>query len=118
MDSKKAVQNYIFAERAKVNMIAASQMTAVLSDFKGAEKTGAKKMIDILLNIFQSDLELGFKTTGSKEFSEAVSIIDEVKKMIENEDFSDASNQIGIAITKVTTPAQEAWQKLSENELV
>ena len=118
MNSKEAIQSYLFAERAKTNLITASQMTSVLYELKGAEKSGAKKMLKLFIGAIGQDLGMAHKVTGKQEFLEASGILEQAESMIDNEDFDDAQLAVGRAITKATTPAQQAWQVLSENEFV
>ncbi|MDD3407276.1 MAG: hypothetical protein PHP13_04250 [Methanomicrobium sp.] len=118
MNSKEAVQNYLFAERVKTNLITVSQMITVLYELKGAEKSGAKKMLKIFAGAIGQDLRMAYNISKNKEFSEASEILGQVEGMIDNEDFDDASLAVGSAMTKATTPAQESWQVLSENEII
>lgn len=118
MNPKEAIQSYLFAERAKTNLITLSQMTTILSDLKGAEKSGAKRMFKLLVNAVAQDLTFAEKSTGSKEFLDAVKILDGIESMLDNDEFDDVSRAIGNAMTQATTPAQQGWQVLSENELV
>ncbi|UUX91798.1 hypothetical protein [Methanoplanus endosymbiosus] len=118
MNSNEAVQAYLFGENSKVNLITASQTVPVISGLKGAEKSGAKKVLFILLDSYWTQLNLAGQKTGFKEFGEAADLIDKAKKQIEIEDFDDAVITISMAITKCTTPAQSAWAVLSENELI
>lgn len=118
MNSNEAVQSYLFGENGKLNLITASQTIAVISGLKGAEKSGAKKVLLILLDSYWTQLNLAGQKTGFKEFGESADLIDKAKKQIEDEDFDDAVMTLSMAITKCTTPAQSAWSVLSENELI
>ena len=118
MDRKKAVLNYLFSERAKTDLITVSKMLALLSDYKGAERSGAKKFIVIFLGSVQSDLSQGFEKTGSVEFSRASEMLEKAKNYLELDDLEQASLEIGRAVSECTTPAQNSWQVLAENELV
>lgn len=115
---KQAVTNYLFSERAKTNLIAASKMLSLVGDFKGAEKSGAKKFLVVFLESIQAELEHGFANSNEAEFQKAVELLDNVKKYLEFDDFEQAALEISKAITECTTPAQKSWQVLSENELV
>ncbi|MBP2132967.1 hypothetical protein J2128_000888 [Methanomicrobium sp. W14] len=118
MNSKEAIQNYLFAERVKTNLITVSQMIPVLCELKGAEKTGAKRMLKILIGSINQDLIIAYNKSKKAEFLEASGILENSENMIDNEDFDDFSLAVGKAMTKATTPAQQAWQVLSENEFV
>ena len=115
---KKAVMNYLFSERAKTNLITVSKMTALAGDFKGAEKSGAKKFLTIFLESILSELEEGYGKTNQAEFQKASQLLDNAKKFLEFDDFEQAILEISKAVTECTTPAQKSWQVLSENELV
>ena len=115
---KQAVQNYLFSERAKNNLISVSKMLALAGELKGAERTGAKKIIVVFLESIQSELEHGSALTGETEFQKASGILDNVKNFLEFDDFEQAAPEIGKAITECTTPAQKSWQVLSENEII
>ena len=72
----------------------------------------------MLVNAVAQDLTFAEKATGSKEFLEAVKILDGIAPMLDNDEFDDVSLAIGNAMTQATTPAQQGWQVLSENGLV
>lgn len=115
---KQAVTNYLFSERGKTNLITVSKMLALLGDFKGAEKTGAKKMVTVFIESIQNELEQGYSKTKETEFQNASGFLDNAKKFLEFDDLEQASLEIGKAVTECTTPAQKSWQTLAENELV
>lgn len=115
---KQAVMNYLFSERAKNNLITASKMIALAGDFKGAEKSGAKKFLAIFIESIQSELEQGYGKTKQAEFKSASKLLDNAKRYLEFDDFEQATLEISKAVTECTTPAQNSWQVLAENELV
>ena len=115
---KQAVMNYLFSERAKTNLITASKMLALVEGFKGAEKSGAKKLLTIFIESVQSELGEGYGKTGRAEFNNASGLLDNTKQFIEFDDFERATLEISKAVTECTTPAQNSWQVLYENELV
>ena len=77
-----------------------------------------KKMLKLFIGAIGQDLGMAHKVTGKQEFLEASGILEQAENMIVNEDFDDAQLAVGSAITKATTPAQQAWQVLSKNEFV
>ncbi len=115
---KQAVMNYLFSERGKTNLITVSKMLALLGDYKGAEKSGAKKFLTLFIESIQAELEQGYSKTNSVEFRNASTLLDNAKKFLEFDDLEQAALEIGKAVTECTTPAQNSWQVLSENELV
>lgn len=117
-EKKQALLNYLFSERAKNNLITASKMLALTEGFKGAEKSGAKKLLGIFIESIQSELDEGYAKTSQTEFKNASGLLDNAKQFIEFDDFEKATLEISKAVTECTTPAQNSWQVLSENELV
>ncbi|MDD4300716.1 MAG: hypothetical protein PHO78_08710, partial [Methanomicrobium sp.] len=68
MNSKEAIQNYLFAERAKTNLITLSQMISVLYELKGAEKSGAKKMLKLFAGAVGLDLRMAYNVSKNQNF--------------------------------------------------
>jgi hypothetical protein len=52
------------------------------------------------------------------EFQKAINALSEAISLVESNQFDQASQKIAAAISASTTPAQEAWQVLSEHGLL
>ncbi|MFA5397112.1 MAG: hypothetical protein WC346_13975 [Methanogenium sp.] len=115
MNPKNAVAEYQFSERSKSELIAASQIVATLYDYKGAEKAPAKRVTTNFLELFRSNLLMGFNATKNQNFKKSADRVSEAISCIEADTFADASQKLGDAISLATTPAQEAWEFLSEH---
>ncbi|WP_218185206.1 hypothetical protein [Methanogenium cariaci] len=116
MNAKEAVAAYQFSERSKSELIAASQIVATLYDYKGAEKAAAKRVTTNFLELFRSNLLLGFNMTKNMNFQKAADCVSEAISRIEADDFAGGAGQkLGDAVSFTTTPAQEAWGFLSEH---
>ncbi len=118
MNAKEAVAVYQFSERSKSELIAASQIVATLYDYKDAEKAAAKRVTTNFLELFRSNLLLGFNTTKDLNFRKAADRVSEAISRIEADEFAEASQKLGDAVSLTTTPAQEAWEFLSEHEFI
>lgn len=115
MNVKEAVAEYQFSEGSKAELIAASQIVATLYDYKGAEKPAAKRVTTNFLELFRSNLMMAFNVTRNMNFKKAADRVSEAISRIEADEFAEASQKLGDAVSLATTPAQEAWEFLSEH---
>lgn len=118
MDLKTAVKSYQFGERAKSELIVSSQLCLALTGFAEGEKSGGKRMLLLLLESVRSELQFATKSTGQNEFASAVTLLNDAISLLESNQPEQASQKIAAAISASTTPAQNAWQVLSEHGLL
>jgi hypothetical protein len=118
MDPKTAVLNYQYGERAKSELILMSQLSLALSGFSEQERAGGKKMLLMMMESVRSELMFAQKSTGHREFTKAINSLNEAISLTESNQPEEASKKIAFAISAATTPAQEAWQVLSEHGLL
>lgn len=118
MDLKTAVKSYQFAERAKSELIVSSQLCLALTGFAEGEKAGGKRMLLLLLESVRSELQFAQSSTGQNEFGHAVTSLNDAISLLESNQPEQASQKIAAAISASTTPAQNAWQVLSEHGLL
>jgi hypothetical protein len=118
MDPKTAVMNYQYGERAKSELILMSQLSLALSGYSEQERPGARKMLLTMMESVRSELMFAQKSTGHREFTRAINFLNEAISLVESNKADEASAKIAMAISAATTPAQEAWQVLSEHGLV
>jgi hypothetical protein len=118
MDPKTAVMNYQYGERAKSELILLSQLSIALTGFSEQERAGGKKMLLMMMESVRSELAFAQKSTGHREFSKAINSLSEAISLVESNQPEQASQKIATAISAATTPAQEAWQVLSEHGLL
>ncbi len=118
MDPKTAVLNYQYGERAKSELILMSQLSLALTGFSDQERGGAKKMLLMMMESVRSELMFAQKSTGHREFTRAINLLNEAISLVESNQPEQASQKIAMAISAATTPAQEAWQVLSEHGLL
>jgi hypothetical protein len=118
MDPKTAVMNYQYGERAKSELILMSQLSIALTGFSEQERGGAKKMLLMMMESVRSELAFAQKSTGHREFTRAINLLNEAISLVESNQPEQASQKIAMAISAATTPAQEAWQVLSEHGLL
>ena len=109
-----AIMSYQFGERAKSELIIVSQLCQALTGFADTQKSGGKKMLLLLMEQVRSELLFAVHNTGDKEFERAVQFVNEAISLVESEQPDEASQKLAMAISASTTPAQLAWQELSD----
>jgi hypothetical protein len=118
MDLKTAIKTYQFAERAKSELIVGSQLTTALIHFPLQEKPGGKRMLVMVLESIRSELEFAFGGTELRDFKRAIDHLNEAIGMTESMELGAASERLSLAVSAVTTTAQEAWETLKKHELI
>ena len=118
MDLPTAVKSYQFGERAKSELIVVSQLCQALTGFADTQKGGGKKMLLLLMEQVRSEVIFAAKSTGEKDFERAVNSINEAISLVESDQPDLAVEKFAAAISASTTPAQTAWQVLSDHGLL
>jgi len=118
MDLPTAVKSYQFGERAKSELIVTSQLCQALIGFPEQERAGGKRMLIFLMEAVRAELQIAARSTGQSDFQRAVNALNEAISLTESNDPDQAINKIAFAISASTTPAQGAWQVLSEHGLL
>jgi len=118
MDLPTAVNSYQFGERAKSELIVVSQLCQALTGFADTQKGGGKKMLLLLMEQVRSEVIFAAKSTGEKDFERAVNSINEAISLVESDQTDLAAEKLAAAISASTTPAQAAWQVLSDHGLL
>jgi hypothetical protein len=118
MEPKTAVMNYQYGERAKSELILISQLSLALSGFSDQDRAGGRKMLLMMMESVRSELSFAQKSTGHREFTKAINSLNDAISLTESNQPEEASRKIAAAISAATTPAQEAWQVLSEHGLL
>ncbi len=118
MDPATAVRNYQYGERAKSELILMSQLSLALTGFPEQDRAGGRKMLLMMMESVRAELQFAQKSTGHKEFTRAINFLNEAISLTESSQPEQASAKIAQAISAATTPAQEAWQVLSEHGLL
>ena len=118
MDPKAAIANYQFGERAKSELIILSQLCIALTGFPEQAKGGGKKMLLLMMDAVRNELQFAATSTGHREFQNAITALNTAISLVESNQPEQAAPQIAQAISASTTPAQEAWQVLSDHGLL
>jgi len=118
MDQKTAVKNYQFGERAKSELIILSQLCIALTGFPEQERAGGKKMLLLMMESVRNELQYAANSTGHREFTKAVTSLSTAISLVESNQPEGAVEKIAAAVSASTTPAQEAWQVLTEHGLL
>lgn len=118
MDTPTAVKNYQFGERAKSELIVASQLAMALPDFPEQERAGGRRMLLLLMEQVRSEIQFAANSTGHTSYTKAVNALNEAISLVESNRPEAASEKLALAISASTTPAQEAWQVLSGHGLL
>lgn len=118
MDLGTAVKNYQFGERAKSELIICSQLCLALTGFSDNERSGGKRMLLLLMESVRSEIQFAANSTGHSEYKKAIDALNVAISHTESNQPEQASQKIAAAISASTTPAQEAWQVLSQHGLL
>ena len=118
MDLPVAVKSYQFGERAKSGLIMISQFCLALTGFSEQERAGGRRMLLLMMESIRSELQFAVHSTGHHEFQKAINALNEAISLVESNQPEQASMKVALAISASTTPAQEAWQVLSEHGLL
>jgi hypothetical protein len=118
MDLPTAVKSYQFGERAKSELIMISQLCLALSGFPEQERAGGRRMLLMMMESTRNELQFAAQSTSQTEFKRAINALNEAISLTESNQPEQASQKVAVAISASTTPAQEAWQVLSEHGLL
>jgi hypothetical protein len=118
MDTREAVHAYQFGERAKSELLLLSQVLTVVSDLKGEERNGGKRVLLTAMEVVRTETEFAFRSTHIADFQRAIERISEAISLAESGKFVEASQPISMAVSAATTAAQKGWQVLSDHELL
>jgi hypothetical protein len=118
MDLPTAVKSYQYGERAKSELIMISQFCLALAGFSEQERAGGRRMLLMMMESARSELQFAVQSTGKAEFQKAVNSLNEAISLLESNQPEQAVQKVAAAISAATTPAQEAWQVLSEHGLL
>jgi len=118
MDLPTAVKSYQFGERAKSELIMISQLCLALTGFSEQERAGGRRMLLMMMESARGELQFAVQSTGQAEFQKAINALNEAISLTESNQPEQASQKVAAAISASTTPAQEAWQVLSEHGLL
>jgi len=118
MDLPTAVKSYQFGERAKSGLIMISQLSIALTGFSEQERAGGKRMLLLMMESVRSELQFALRDTGQQEFLKAINALSDAISIVEGNQPEQATERIAVAISASTTPAQEAWQVLTEHGLL
>jgi hypothetical protein len=118
MDLPTAVKSYQFGERVKSELIVVSQLCSALTGFPDTQKSGGRKMLLLLMEQVRSEVVFAAKSTREREFEKAINSLNEAISLVESDQPDEAAEKLAAAISASTTPAQNAWQVLSEHGLL
>jgi len=118
MDLPAAVNSYQFGERAKSSLIMLSQMSIALTGFSETERAGGRRMLLLMMESVRSELQFALRDTGRQDFQKAINALSDAISLVESNQPEQATEKIAVAISASTTPAQEAWQVLTEHGLL
>ena len=118
MDKKLAVSAFQYGERAKSELMIASQLVTVLSGLKDAERMGGRKIVLQCLESVRMELQFALRSTGDLNFQRAIDALNHAISLVEGNDCDGAVRQIGASMSAATTVAQHAWQELEKHEFI
>ncbi|MCK9631284.1 MAG: hypothetical protein M0R30_06535 [Methanoregula sp.] len=118
MDLPTALKSYQYGERAKSELIMISQFCLAVNGFPEQERAGGRRMLLMMMEATRGELQFAAQSTSQAEFQRAINALNEAISLVEGNQPEQASLRIAAAISASTTPAQEAWQVLSEHGLL
>lgn len=118
MDKKGAVSAFMYGERAKSELMIASQLITVLSGLQDAERTGGKKIVLQCLESVRIELQFAHRATDNQEFVKSVDNLNQAISLVESNDLDQSVSRIGAAISNATTVAMSGWQELEKHEFI
>jgi len=118
MDKKGVFSAYQYGERAKSELIIASQLITVLSGLKDAERNGGKKIVLQCLESVRIELQFAFRATDNFEFQKSIDNLNQAISLVESDDYDQSVTRIGAAVSNATTVAMLAWQELEKLEFI
>lgn len=117
MNTQQAVSGFSQGEKIKSAIIWASQLVQQAGSLQGAEKTGAEKILDTLLNMIAQEAHLTAKLTRDDTWTEAMQHIDTGITMARSGAFQEVPFHLTQALSRVTTAAQRAMSALQADGL-
>jgi hypothetical protein len=75
-------------------------------------------MLLMMMESVRSEIGFAVQATGRSEFTKAVDSLNEAISLVESNQPEQAAEKLAAAISAATTPAQQAWQVLSEHGLL
>jgi hypothetical protein len=75
-------------------------------------------MLLLLMEQVRSEVLFAVKSTGERDFERAVNLLNDAISLVESDQPEQAVEKLAAAISASTTPAQAAWQVLSDHELL
>ena len=118
MNLSTAVKSYQFGERAKSELIIASQLAMALMSFPEQERAGGKRMLLMLMETMRSEIQFAYNSTSQQDFMRAINALNEAISLVESNQLDQALEKIAAAISASTTSAQQAWQVLADHGLL
>jgi hypothetical protein len=112
MELADDIVRYQYAERAKSELIVLSQMLMTLSDYRDAERAGAKRMLLSFMSSFRAEIDFSYRATSLPDFRRASELLSRAISMTESDAWGPAGLKLSEAISAVTTIAQGAIEKI------
>jgi hypothetical protein len=70
------------------------------------------------MDAIRAEIDFAYNSTQTSEFQKAVNLLSEAISLTESSQYGLAAERIGMSVSAVTTPAQEAWEVLSRHGLL
>ena len=118
MDPKEAIRAYQFGERAKSELLMLAQLLTFVADLPKEQQEGGKRVLLTTMENVRTETSFAMRTTGMIDFQKAIDRVSEAISLAESNQFLEASQRVGSAISAATTAAQKGWQVLNEHGLL
>ena len=118
METDEAIKAFSQSEKLKTGLIWANQMIEVYVSLPEAEKTGAERMLKILINMIGNELHVAKKAAPHVVWQEAEKDLNTAQVMMNSGVLHESSYRLTQTLSKVTTIGQQSMSLLVEKGLL
>lgn len=115
---REAILWFHFADRLKSELLIASQLLAALTQLKGQELEGGKRIFLDYFRALEREIGLGTVIIGDQEMVRVMTVMKGLAGMIDSNLLSDIQQNLTWVISNMTTFAQRAMEYLLKEGLL
>jgi hypothetical protein len=118
METKQAILSFAQGEKVKSGLIWCSQCVLVAQNLPQAERVGAVRIIQGLLAMIASEIQLAHRASQDPVWLEADKLLKTARVMIESGVIEEATYHITQTLSQVNRISQKAMAYLVDNALL